>query len=278
MDERDAILRTLRDAAREALPSIYFDPSHYDLLAQMTSPHDVPFYLERLERYGGPVLEIGCGTGRVALELVRAGAEVVGVDLSESMLEAAHHKAMSQGLAVTLALGDMRSFDLERTFPLVLIPYNAFNHLLTDGDVTSCLATLRRHMSETSRLIIDTLNPSPTFLADDPARRRPILRYLDPYVQKEVVLSEEDHWNPDTGLNRIVWSYAVGGEKDARVDELTMRLFFPEDLDARVEGAGFAIEDKLGDHDGRAFDATSPRQLLICRTDRLATDGPERPG
>jgi len=266
MDDPEAIARALSERAREILPSIYFDAAQYDLLAQMTAPDDLPFYRALLqERDAASVLELGCGTGRVALALCRAGAEVVGVELSAELLEAAHAKAQAEELGPTLALGDLRSCDLERTFDLVLLPYNVLNHMLDDASLADALAAARRHLGPDSRLVIDTFQPSPAFLGDEPEKRRPILRYLDPFLDKEVVLSEENHYDPATQLNRIVWSYAVDGTQDARVEELTMRLFFPRELDAWVERSGLVIEHKLGDYDRRPFDGTSPKQLMICR-------------
>lgn len=264
MDEAE-IAQALAARAREALPAIYSDPGHYDLLAQMTAPDDLPFYMSMVESHGGPVLELGCGTGRIALELARRGVEVVGLELSPDMLQRALDKAVAEDLEVTLALADMRSFDLERTFPLVLLPYNTLNHLLDDASLGDALACMREHLDASSRLVIDTFQPSLAFLGDAPERRRPILRYRDPYLEKEILVSEENHYDPATQLNRIVWSYAVGGVEDARVEELTMRIFFPRELDAWIERSGLTIERKLGDYDGRPFGGATPKQLVVCR-------------
>jgi SAM-dependent methyltransferase len=258
------IPEALREAAAH-LPAIYRDPVHYDVLAQMTAPADVPFYRALVAEHGGPVLELGCGTGRVALELARDGTEVVGVELSEEMLERAQSKAEEESIGVTLALGDLRKFNLETTFPLVLLTYNTINHLLDLASIESCFATVRRHMNERSRFVIDTFQPSLTFLGNEPEQRRPILRYLDPYTKEEVVLHEENHYDPSTQQNRIVWSYTIGGRADARVEELRMRLFFPQELDALLTLQGFAIEAKLGDYDGRPFGPITPKQLVVCR-------------
>jgi SAM-dependent methyltransferase len=254
----------LRDAAAE-LPPIYADPVRYDVLAQMTAPADLPFYRALVERHGGPVLELGCGTGRVTLELARQGVDVVGVELSPDMLGFAQQKADHEGLDVTLALGDLRRFDLGRTFPLVLLPYNTLNHLLDVDSLRRCFATVQRHMDASSRFVIDTFQPSLAFLGADPERRRPILRYLDPYTQEEVRLLEENHYEPATQKNRIVWSYTIGGREDAHVEELTMRLFFPAELEALLELSGFAVEARYGDYDERPFDSRSPKQLIVCR-------------
>lgn len=268
MPEPKEIVHALGRLADEVLPDLYSDPAHYDLLTQMTAPADLPFYRSLLDEHPGAVLELGSGTGRVLLELARAGAEVVGVELSAAMLEWASQRASTENLGVTLALADLRSFDLERTFELVLMPFNVLNHMLDDASLAAAFSTIARHMTPTTRLVIDTFQPSLAFLGDTPEKRRQLLRYLDPHLQKEVVLFEENHYEPATQLNRIVWRYTVDGTENARVDELTMRLFFPRELDAWLERSGFEIVQKLGDYDARPFDSSSPKQLMICRLAR----------
>lgn len=262
-----AIPTELPDALREAasqLPSIYADPAHYDVLAQMTAPDDVQLYRELLHEHGSPVLELGCGTGRVALELAREGADVVGVELSPAMLAFAEAKASRAELGLTLALGDLRSFQLDQRFALVLLTYNTFNHLLDLDSITRCFETVKRHMDEGSRFVIDTFQPSLSFLGGDPERRRPILRYRDPYSGDEVLLHEENHYDAATQHNRVVWTYEIDG-REARAEELTMRLVFPNELEALLRLSGFVIEARYGDYDRRAFGSTTPKQLTVCR-------------
>jgi SAM-dependent methyltransferase len=247
------------------LASIYADAQHYDLLAQMTAPPDLPFYRRLVQEHGGPVLEIGCGTGRVLLELCKRGVEGVGVDRAAPLLARAAAKAAASGLAPRLVEADFRDFDLGRTFPLVLFPYNAFNHLLELEDVDRCLSSLRRHMDGESLLVIDTFNPDPTALCLEPKPARRILRYLDPPSGEEVILYETNAYDAATQVNRITWSYCIGGREGARVDELRMRVFFPRELDALLRGGGFAMVDKLGDYDGKPFGARTPKQLMLCR-------------
>lgn len=262
MNDDLAIPEALVEAAR-TLPSIYADPIHYDVLAQMTAPNDVPFYLELLERHGGPVLELGCGTGRVLLALAREGVEAYGVELAAPMLELAHQKAEAEELGVTLALGDLRSFSLDRTFPLVLLPYNVLNHMLDDDSLVRCLESAKKHMDGESRLVIDTFHPSPGYLASPPPRRF-LLRYVDPYTAVETRLFEDNAYDPATQINRITWRYEVGGE-DVRTEELSMRIFFPRELDLALRLSGLAIEQKLGDYDGRPFGSDTSKQLFVCR-------------
>ena len=264
MTDAEEVRRALAESAAD-LPDIYRDPVQYDLLAQMTAPDDLDFYRALAEEHPGPILELGTGTGRVALELADAGHEVFGLDLVEPMVEMARRKAEEREIGLTLAIGDLRSFALGQTFGLVLLPYNTLNHLLDLDSLRRALAATAHHMDESSRLVIDTFQPSLSFLGADHSEPRPILRYLDPYLQKEVVLSEENHYDPARQVNRIVWRYRVGETDDARVEEMQMRIFFPMELDAHLEHAGFVIEQKWGDYDRRPFASDSSKQLFVCR-------------
>ena len=98
---------------------------------------DIPFYVEEASRLGGPVLELGCGTGRITLPIAQSGIDIVGLDNSDGMLEVARRKArlLEDGNGVVdLHMADMRDFSLGRTFPLVIIPFRGFLALLSVED------------------------------------------------------------------------------------------------------------------------------------------------
>ncbi|GAA5166418.1 class I SAM-dependent methyltransferase [Viridibacterium curvum] len=251
--------------AQAALPAIYRDATAYDLLAQMTAPADLPMYRALAAEFGGPVLDLACGTGRVALALAAEGYEVEGVDLSSRLLEQGGVKAAQLGLPVTFRQADLRAFDCQRTFRLLILSYNSLNHLHTLTDQRRFFDCARAHMAPDSRLVIDTFQPSLQFLGNHPEQRRPILRYLDPYLQQEVLLHEEHHYEPATQIDTVQWFYTIGAQAEAATDTLRMRLFFPQELDALIAAMGFVIERKSGDYDGAPFGSTSSKQIIVAR-------------
>ncbi len=106
----------------------------YDLLTEQTNQQisgDVSFYLDCAERFGSPVLELGVGTSRIARTLARAGHDVVGLDRSKGMLEAARKKCETLADTVDLIEADITAFELHKKFPLALIAFNTFQHLTT---------------------------------------------------------------------------------------------------------------------------------------------------
>jgi SAM-dependent methyltransferase len=135
----------------------YLRPLRYDQTSTGI-PGDVEFYLGLARKAAGPVLELGCGTGRVTIEIARAGIPIVGLDCEPNMIAAARRK--SEGLANPFwVLGDMSDFALTRTFELVLIPYRSFQHLATDAKQRRALGCIRRHLRPGGRLAFDLTNP-----------------------------------------------------------------------------------------------------------------------
>src|SRR5688572_27712712 len=123
---------------------------------------DVEFYLDCAQRYGGPILELGVGTGRILVPLAEAGYDVVGLDLSPAMLEIAAAKLRERPEAaerVRLLEGDMTNFDLGQRFALVLIPARSFQHVTTPEGQRATLRCIRRHLVMGGHLILDLFDP-----------------------------------------------------------------------------------------------------------------------
>jgi SAM-dependent methyltransferase len=119
-------------------------------------PGEIQFYRElvaQVRSKGGGVLEIGCGTGRVAIRLAQEGVDVVGLDLSAEMLRLAQAKS-SDLPNIRWILGNMRSFELGETFDLVIIPGHAFQHLKVAEDQVQCLDCIKRHLAPAGVLVV----------------------------------------------------------------------------------------------------------------------------
>src|SRR3990172_922944 len=115
---------------------------------------DLPFYENLARRSDGPILELGVGTGRVAIHLAHARFEVWGIDVSDEMLARARCKADLVG-RLRLLSGDMRDFELERTFDLIFAAFGTFHHLLTPEDQLACLSCIRRHLAPGGLFVCD---------------------------------------------------------------------------------------------------------------------------
>src|SRR5258705_8241998 len=107
---------------------LYRDGRHYDALNSFLVA-DIPFYVEEARKAGTPALELGCGTGRLTIPIAQSGVEIVGLDLSPSMLAHARTKAEAARLAINFVEGDCRLFDLGRKFALIYMAFNSMQHL-----------------------------------------------------------------------------------------------------------------------------------------------------
>ena len=224
---------------------------------------DADFYKSLLGGYGGDCLEICCGTGRVLLELAAAGLEAHGLDYAEPMLTEARKKAADRGLDVNLHMGDMRQFDLGRTFTTIFVVSNSFTHLYTLVDVQNHLNSVKRHMRSGSKYIVDVFTPRLDLLLE--TSRQHIMDFVDPDDNQPVAVYQESQYNPATQVKLNRWFY----EKDGKIDstgDLPMRMFFPQELDALLTVNGLRIVEKLGGYDGSAYDKHSAHQIVICET------------
>jgi SAM-dependent methyltransferase len=195
----------------------------YDALyAVMRGPSgDAAFYCGLAEEVGGPVLELGCGTGRVLLPIAARGISCVGVDASPAMLAALRAKGVPPNLE--LVEGRMESVDLGgRRFPLVICPFRAFQHLLDVPSQLATLANVRRHLAPGGTFAFDLFDPNLALLVAPPQAERLEATFMLDGVQTrrygrarpdqaaqilEVTLRFEPPQGNDTTTVRLRWFY-----------------------------------------------------------------------
>lgn len=231
---------------------------------------DVRFYVETAQRYGGPVLELGVGTGRVAFALAEAGIDVVGVDAMPSML--AHARTRGERLPravrerVTLRRGDMRRLRLGRKFPLVIAPFNAFTHLYTRRDFERALDACRAHLLPRGRLVFDVVMPDLRALTQDPERLYKAGTLLDPRDGVRYAHYEASHYDAGAQVRSV--TIVLESQRGSHALPLTQRQLFPAELEALLHYNGFAIERRHGDFSGGPLAASSETQVIIARRAR----------
>jgi SAM-dependent methyltransferase len=146
-------------------PDIYtLSAQHYDSAYAAADLVDAPFYIDLAKQIGGPVLEIGCGTGRILLPIARAGIEIHGLDKSPAMLEVLKGKLAQEVQHVrdnvTLHEGDMREARLDPKFALVTIPFRPLQHMHTLDDQAAALRTAAHHLRDDGRFAFDVFYPN----------------------------------------------------------------------------------------------------------------------
>jgi SAM-dependent methyltransferase len=249
-----------------------FVAEFFDWIVPYRERPDVEFFVEMARQSRGPVLELGCGTGRVLIPTARAGLEITGLDSSSQMLGACRDKLAQEPeevqSKVKLLKADMRRFDLRNPFRLVTLPFRPFQHLLTVEDQLACLRSVHHHLIEGGRIILDIYNPSLPRLVDDkylrefeeepefvmPDGRRVIRRHR---------LIERDYLNQ---ILDVELSYQVT-HPDGRQEELCqatrMRYLFRFEAEHLLARSGFEVEHVYGDYDKSPYGSKDPGDLIF---------------
>jgi SAM-dependent methyltransferase len=243
--------------------SLLYDGRYYD--AHNYQLNDLPFWERLAERYGDPVLELACGTGRVACPLAERGFAVVGIDQEPAMLERLARKSRGMSSAPEAVRGDIRRFDLGRVFPLIIFPFNALCHLERPEDLADCLACVKRHLAPGGRFAIDVFNPDLDILNRPPGARFPHAEFADPDGRGPIIITQTGWYDRAAQINHLTLSYQLPGGAREIDEPLDMRVYFPQEVDALLRCNGLAIEHKYGDYDETPFATASPKQLIVCR-------------
>jgi SAM-dependent methyltransferase len=224
---------------------------------------------------GGPVLELGVGTGRVAIPLAKDGHEVVGIDRSESMLARAESHARTARTSVRLVESDMRSFSLDRAFALITIPFNTFL-MLTPDDRWACLARCREHLAPAGRLAIDIFQPDPNRIAGVDGGVREDWRRRDPDTGHDVTKFSSTRADVDATHFRWWFDEELEGGGIRRIGrDVTLHFIYRREAELLFPAAGFELDSLHGDYDGSPVEPSSPRLLIVARR-RERGSRPER--
>lgn len=253
------------------------DSSDYDLWAEIYDSvysyvhEDIPFYVEEAIRAGGSILELGCGTGRVAMPIAEAGLDVTGIDFSEAMLKVAQHKVLnleSSSGSVNLVQADMIDFSLDRKFSLVIIPFRGFLSLLSVQDEVDTLLNIKRHLAPGGKLIFNIFVPDFNMLVQESDV---------PYHFRDVT----DH---NTGDKFIVWlqnsfdSYSQimsirtiiekldhsGAVTQKLYRDFQLRYIFRWEIHHLLKMCGYEILGLYGDFERTPFDEASDEMVWVA--------------
>jgi SAM-dependent methyltransferase len=250
----------------------------YDYVVPYRNRADVAFFVDEAVTSRGPVLEIGCGTGRVLIPTARAGLEIVGLDSSPGMLEECLRRLRAEPSAVqekvTLVPADMRRFDLGRRFALITIPFRPFQHLLTVEDELSCLESVRRHLADDGRFIFDVFNPSLDALATQKLGDE-----IDPQegefttpdgrrVERRFVIVAADRFAQINDVELVYYVTHPDGRTERLVHAFRMRYLFRFEVEHLLARAGFVVEHLYAGYDRSAYGSTYPGELVfVARKD-----------
>ena len=245
---------------------------------------DVNFYRELARRRlgaTGRILELGAGTGRVSVPLARDGHRVTALDQAPAMLARLGTRvaALPQPVRdrIAIARGELCTFALGETFPLVIAPFNVLEHLYTRGEVEACLGRVAAHLEPGGAFVFDVQLPDLAWLVRDPTKRWAKTRFTDPETGRAMFYSTNHEYDPVSQIVLIRLYYDPVDGSPGQVVKLTQRKFFPAELEALVAHAGFRVTDQLGDFSFAPLDATADSQVVVCeRVESRRADAVQR--
>ncbi len=272
-----------------------FVAEYYDYVPPVAGRRDLAFYRALARETGGPVLELGCGTGRILLPLAEDGHRVTGLDLSRAMLERARAK-LAQAPAevrerVRLVEADMTRFELGETFRAIIIPFRPFQHLVEVEQQLACLAAAYRHLAPGGTLALDFFHTDPRRMIDphlfalrdempggaargqsEPAQERfPHAEVALPNGTRVLLSERTTAFHRATQTNDVELIYTVthpDGQTERLVFAFTVRYFFRYEVEHLLARAGFRLRAVYGDFERSPLADDSPEMIFLA----------ERPG
>jgi SAM-dependent methyltransferase len=197
----------------------------------------VSFYVDEALAAGGELVELGVGTGRIAIPVALAGAHVIGVDSSPGMLEVCAEHARLAGVELDLRLGDLRDPPVDEAVPLVIVPFRSLLHLHADEERRRAMRAIRRLLRPKGRFAFDVFAPSREDIDETHGR----------WLEREPEIFERADWDETA---RTLTLSVRGGERAS-----TMRLAWLDapEWRALLEDEGFAVDACYGWFDRRPY-------------------------
>ncbi len=238
----------------------------YDAFAERP---DATLYLELAKRFQSPILELACGTGRITLLLAQAGYEITGIELSPEMLDVAQDKLRELPedvqSRVSLNHGDMTSFQLDKKFAMVIIPWS-FKFLLTTDDQLACLRQVRKHLADDGVFILD-LYPREIIDLDETESHTVEIdgaTITRTYNYSTDLLAQLRRC---TALVDVVYS---DGKTERLETKSVVSIIMPREAELLVRAAGFEIVEEYGGND---FSKYTPEDWVRVLVLKKKTDG-----
>lgn len=239
-------------------------------------PGEIDFYrglASETHAEGQAVLEVACGTGRVAIRLAREGYHVVGLDLSQAMLDVARQKSAGIG-NVRWVHGDMRSFDLGQAFGLAIIPGHSFQNMVTAADQFSCLESIRRHLVPGGLLVVHLDHPEMDWLGGLTGDQGGIFEitseFVHPRTGRQFRTLQAWSYEPatQTAVSHRIWEELdAKGHVTNRLDRGPIRLHvvFRFEMEHLLARAGFTVAALYGDFVQGEFRDDSSDMIWVAR-------------
>jgi SAM-dependent methyltransferase len=257
-------LSVATSSATEATP--FDDGALYDLMLG-DFPIGLDFYTGLAKAARGPVLDVGCGTGRILIPCLQSGVDIEGLDLFAGMLDRLREKAAALNLHPTLHEADMAGFRLSRPFALIIIPFNAFVHNLTTDAQLGCLRACHEHLLPDGMLVFDVSFPGLQWIGGESGSRA--LEGEMPHPQNPGLKIRA--WDTRTfdrvkqiqhSFNEVEMIDATGTVVSTHPSKTEMRWTYKPEMELLLRAAGFSRWQLLGGFDGRPLEKETDDMIV----------------
>jgi ubiquinone/menaquinone biosynthesis C-methylase UbiE len=240
------------------------DPQTYDLEVE-SYDEDRPLIEQWARSLGGPLLDLACGTGRMALRMAAQGYQVTGVDIVPEMIALARQKAAERAVSIEWVIADARTFQLQKQFPFVFMLCNAWQFFLRREDQEALLARVQQHLLPEGCFLFETRNPSPQNLLEVSHREPQKYTMSD---GGQLVATEEQYYDPMTQIQhytrRLTFSHP-GGQQEEKTLYTDLRYVFPQEMEALLYYNGFQIRACYGNWQQEPLTAASRSMIYVCQ-------------
>lgn len=248
----------------EGLPE-YVNAEEYDE-ENAWGPSD-DFYLELAQDIGGPVLDVGCGTGGIVRAIAEAGIDATGLDVTPAMVERARLLSDAAGLDIEWVIGDARTMQFDRAFRFIFMTGHAFQHLLTDDDIRAFFDRAREHLLVDGWLAFETRNFAAKKFggSEEPT----LWNTIEDSEGRQVDLLIGSVYDPETGVEVLIGERVVRETGERSRETSSLRYLSVEHLNRLLAERGFEVIEQYGDWDKGPLGEDQVEVISICR---LASD------
>lgn len=244
----------------------------YDFDQHPPSNEDIPFYLEYAHRFGSPILELACGTGRVTIPIAEDGLSIYGLDLSPEMLSIFEEKRKSLPDQVSnqifIQKGEMTHFSFDQSFKLILIPFHSFQALLSDEKALQCLNCIHKHLHKDGALILNVARFNDQFMKDwqTGLETQESIQILDDgqWMTRYTILQDLDVHRRLMAFENLYRISGGADEAEEYRDLLQVRYYEAQDIRVLLKESGFEITEEWGNYDGSPIE-DGDEMLFVCR-------------
>lgn len=230
-----------------------------EMYATLNSPEQLASMVDMLAGLAGSgrALELGIGTGRIALPLAARGVEVHGIDSSEAMVEKLREKPGGEAIPVTM--GDFVEFDLKGRYSLIYVVFNTFFAPLTQEEQVKCFMNVARHLTDGGFFVIEAFVPDVARFVGGQCIRADV-------VNTDTVSIDVSRHDPAAQM--VTSSHVYIAEKGVRLYPVKLRYAWPAELDLMARLAGMGLRDRTSDWKGSPFTASSTNHVSVYEVRR----------